>query len=111
VVTALARLVRLFYKSKSEYMTITELSFNFMDKDYDAEVEYFEPPGMMPYYKVNITDPTLQNKFGMVHNFKEIIKNGYIVLEPALDPQGKYHAYFWTCLMESIYILLLNEMN
>ena len=90
-------------------MTKTEVPFNFMDKTYDAEVEYFEPPGVMPYYKVNISDPVLEDKFGMVHNFKEIRKNGWIVLEPALDPQGKYHSYFWTCLMESLYILLLNE--
>ena len=41
--------------------------------------------------------------------FKEEIKNGWVVLTPALDPQGKYHAYFWTCLMTSIYILLLNN--
>jgi hypothetical protein len=91
------------------YMTTTSVSFNFMDKTYDADVEYFEPPGVMPYYKVNISDPQLVKQFGMIHNFKEVIKNGWVVLEPALDPQGKYHAYFWTCLMTSIYFLLLNN--
>jgi len=91
------------------YMTTTTVSFKFMDKTYDADVEYFEPPGVMPYYKVNISDPQLVKQFGMIHNFKEEIKNGWVVLEPALDPQGKYHAYFWTCLMTSIYILLLNN--
>lgn len=90
-------------------MTTTSVSFSFMDKTYDADVEYFEPPGVMPYYKVNISDPLLVKQFGMIHNFKEEIKNGWVVLEPALDPQGKYHAYFWTCLMTSIYILLLNN--
>ena len=90
-------------------MTTTSVSFNFMDKIYNAEVEYFEPPGVMPYYKVNISDPQLVKQFGMIHNFKEEIKNGWVVLEPALDPQGKYHSYFWTCLMTSIYILLLNN--
>jgi hypothetical protein len=89
-------------------MQKTNIEFSFMDKRYDAEVEFFEPPGVMPYYKVNITDPDLLSEFGMVHNFKEIKRNGWIVLEPALDPQGKYHAYFWSCLMTSIYILLLN---
>jgi hypothetical protein len=90
-------------------MIATSISFSFMDKTYDADVEYFEPPGVMPYYKVNISDPQLIKEFGMIHNFKEEIKNGWIVLEPALDPQGKYHSYFWTCLMTSIYILLLND--
>ena len=90
-------------------MIATSISFSFMDKTYDADVEYFEPPGVMPYYKVNISDPQLIKQFGMIHNFKEEIKNGWIVLEPALDPQGKYHSYFWTCLMSSIYILLLND--
>jgi hypothetical protein len=68
------------------YMTTTSVSFNFMDKIYDADVEYFEPPGVLPYYKVNITDPQLVKQFGMIHNFKEEIKNGWVVLEPALDP-------------------------
>ena len=90
-------------------MERTNISFTFLDKKYDAEVEYFEPPGVMPYYKVNITNPQLMEKFGMVHNFKETVRNGWIVLEPAIDPQGKYHAYFWTCLMTAIYILLLNS--
>ncbi len=90
-------------------MERTNISFTFLDKNYDAEVEYFEPPGVMPYYKVNITNPQLMEKFGMVHNFKETVRNGWIVLEPAIDPQGKYHAYFWTCLMTAIYILLLNS--
>jgi hypothetical protein len=90
-------------------MERTNISFTFLDKNYDAEVEYFEPPGVMPYYKVNITNPQLMEKFGMVHNFKETVRNGWIVLEPAIDPQGKYHAYFWTCLMTAIYILLLNN--
>ena len=89
-------------------MQKTNIAFTFMDKSYDAEVEYFEPPGVMPYYKVNISDPDLLNEFGMIHNFKEVKRNGWIVLEPALDPQGKYHAYFWACMMTSIYILLLN---
>ncbi len=87
----------------------TDVSFRFLDNVYAAEVEYFEPPGVMPYYKVNVSDPDLMEKFGMVHNFKETVRNGWIVLEPALDPQGRYHAYFWTCLMTSIYILLLND--
>ena len=90
-------------------MERTNISFTFLDKNYDAEVEYFEPPGVMPYYKVNITNPQLMERFGMVHNFKETVRNGWIVLEPAIDPQGKYHAYFWTCLMTAIYILLLNN--
>jgi hypothetical protein len=90
-------------------MERTNISFTFLDKNYDAEVEYFEPPGVMPYYKVNITNPQLMERFGMVHNFKENVRNGWIVLEPAIDPQGKYHAYFWTCLMTAIYILLLNN--
>jgi len=90
-------------------MERTIISFTFLDKNYDAEVEYFEPPGVMPYYKVNITNPQLMERFGMVHNFKETVRNGWIVLEPAIDPQGKYHAYFWTCLMTAIYILLLNN--
>ena len=90
-------------------MERTNISFTFLDKNYDAEVEYFEPPGVMPYYKVNITNPQLMERFGMVHNFKETVRNGWIVLEPAIDPQGKYHAYFWTCLMTAIYILLLNS--
>ena len=90
-------------------MTKTEITFNFLDKDYDAEVEYFEPPGVMPYYKVNISDLGLQKEFGAIHNFKEVRKNGWTVLEPAIDPQGKYHAYFWACLMTSIYIILLND--
>jgi len=63
----------------------------------------------LPYYKVNISDPQLVKEFGMIHNFKEVIKNGWVVLEPAIDPQGRYHAYLWTCLMTSIYILLLND--
>ncbi len=88
-------------------MITTEVPFNFMDKTYDAEVEYFEPPGVMPYYKVNITDPNLQNKFGMVHNFKEVKKMGISFWNQPWNRRGKYHAYFWTCLMESIYILLL----
>ena len=90
-------------------MIKTSVSFSFLDKTYEAEVEYFEPPGVMPYYKVNITDAALVTQFGMIHNFKEVIKNGWVVLEPAIDPQGKYHAYFWTCLASSIYILLLNN--
>jgi len=90
-------------------MERTIISFTFLDKNYDAEVEYFEPPGVMPYYKVNITNPQIMERFGMVHNFKETVRNGWIVLEPAIDPQGKYHAYFWTCLMTAIYILLLNN--
>jgi hypothetical protein len=90
-------------------MKNTRIGFTFMDKAYDADVEYFEPPGVMPYYKVNISDPDLMKQFGMIHNFKEVERNGWIVLEPAIDPQGKYHAYFWACLMTSIYILLLNE--
>lgn len=87
----------------------TDITFRFLDKNYPAEVEYFEPPGVMPYYKVNITDPDLMEKFGTVHNFKETARNGWIVLEPALDPQGRYHACFWTCLITTIYILLLND--
>ena len=90
-------------------MEKTNMPFTFMDKSYEAEVEYFEPPDVMPYYKVNISDPDLLGEFGMIHNFKEVVRNGWIVLEPALDPQGKYHAYFWSCLMTSIYILLLNR--
>ena len=90
-------------------MIKTIVSFSFLDKTYDAEVEYFEPPGVMPYYKVNISDGDLVKQFGMIHNFREVIKNGWVVLEPALDPQGKYYAYFWNCLASSIYILLLNN--
>ena len=95
----------------SYIMTTTQVIFRFLDKQYDSEVEYFEPPGVMPYYKVNISDPDLVKEFGMIHNFKEEIRNGWIVLEPAIDPQGKYHAYFWTCLMTAIYILLLNDQT
>jgi hypothetical protein len=90
-------------------MKQTAFQFTFLDKKYSAEVEYFEPPTVMPYYKVNITDPELTAQFGTIHNFKEENRNGYIVLKPALEPQGKFHAYFWTCLMVEIYILLLNE--
>jgi hypothetical protein len=89
----------------------TNIIFTYLDKHYDGEVEYFEPPGVMPYYKVNISDPDLTKEFGMIHNFKEELKNGWLVLEPAIDPQGKYHAYFWTCLMTAIYILLLNDQT
>jgi len=92
-------------------MTSTQVTFRFLDKQYDSEVEYFEPPGVMPYYKVNISDPDLVKEFGMIHNFKEEIRNGWIVLQPAIDPQGKYHSYFWTCLMTAIYILLLNDQS
>jgi hypothetical protein len=90
-------------------MQKTQIEFRFLDKAYPGEVEYFEPPGVLPYYKVNIGDPELLKEFGMIHNFKETMKNGFMVLEPALEPQGKYHAYFWTCLMAEIYILLLNS--
>jgi hypothetical protein len=95
--------------SKNKAMQKTHIEFSFLDKKYPGEVEYFEPPGVLPYYKVNIDDPELLKEFGMVHNFKETMKNGFMVLEPALEPQGKYHAYFWTCLMVEIYILLLNS--
>lgn len=86
----------------------TEISFDFLDKSYFGAVQYFEPPGVMPYYKVNIEDANLQKEFGTIHNFKEKMINGWIVLEPAIEPQGKYHAYFSTCLMKSIYILLID---
>ena len=90
-------------------MTITQFQFTFLDKDYTAEVEYFTPPTVVPYYKVNINDEKLISQFGMVHNFKESMVNGYPVLTPALDPQGRYHPYFWACLMVELYILLLNQ--
>lgn len=90
-------------------MKQTHFEFDFLDKRYPAEVEYFEPPTVMPYYKVVIADPGLTGQFGAIHNFKEEAENGYIVLKPALEPQGKFHAYFWACLMVEIYILLLNE--
>ena len=82
-----------------------------MGKNYEADIEYFEPPTVMPYFKVIITDPNLVKEFGQIHNFKEERKNGWKVLTPAIDPQGKYHAYFWTCLMAAIYILLLDMGN
>lgn len=75
-------------------MTSTQVTFRFLDKQYDSEVEYFEPPGVMPYYKVNISDPDLVKEFGMIHNFKEEIRNGWIVLQPAIDPQGKHRKLF-----------------
>jgi hypothetical protein len=90
-------------------MEKTVVNFIFLDNQYDGEVEYFEPPGVMPYYKINISDPDLVKQFGMIHNFKEMVKNGWVVLEPAIEPQGKYHSYFWTCLMTAIYILLIND--
>jgi hypothetical protein len=92
-------------------MEKTMIEFEFLKKTYEAEIEYFEPPDVMPYFKANITDPELLSEFGMVHNFKEEIRNGWVVLKPAIDPQGKFHAYFWTCIMTSIYILLLNKSD
>jgi hypothetical protein len=87
----------------------TTVEFEFLNKTYSAEIEYFEPPAVMPYFKANISDSGLVKEFGMIHNFKEEIVNGWVVLKPAIDPQGKYHAYFWTCIMTSIYILLLDK--
>ncbi len=92
-------------------MKHTHFEFAFLDKKYPGEVEYFEPPTVMPYYMVTISDPGLTAQFGAIHNFKEEEEKGFIVLKPALEPQGKYHSYFWTCLMVEIYILLLNEQS
>jgi hypothetical protein len=92
----------------NHFMEKTKIAFEFLEQTYYADVEYFEPPGVMPYYKAEVSDEKLIQEFGMIHNFKEKMQNGYIVLEPAMEPQGKYHAYFWSCLMSEIYILLLN---
>ncbi len=96
---------------KEGVLEMTTVEFEFLKKTYAADVEYFEPLTVMPYYKVTVQDTELQREFGMIHNFKVEIENNWVVLKPALEPQGKYHAYFWTCIMASLYILLLNKSS
>jgi hypothetical protein len=92
-------------------MEKTQVTFEFLKSEYEADIEYFEPPGVMPYFKAVISDAKLSSQFGSVHNFKEEVRNGWVILKPTIDPQGKFHAYFWTCIMASIYILLLDHAD